>query len=457
MLRGRGGGKHRARIGSIVGTAFLALLGWLPMAVAASWPYGAFAWAGEMTVQALDQAEYRVLLGEGDTTPGGGDLPVLNMGLPIVDAAGRVAFTGRLADGGVGEGFVWLDGSIVFRDSQAVGVSLVGAAPQLALGGDGQFLFRAQVEGRDVLWSDGGLVAKAGDPEPLLGGATVQILRRPLATDAGGLYWIAVYKGAEGAGRALFRRPPGGSPEVVLRSGDTVDGGVIAKPRGLDLSYDVSSDGAHHVHIVELENQSGGNGVVQAVLLDRQVVLRAGDPAGPGEVWDRFRAVAVDADGHWVVSGETSGPIETDTVFAYDGEIRLREGDQVGDISLRAQASIVAVDIDRGRIAQIWSTAGFGHQYVLFSCSEADIPQSRRLLGTRLAGERLGGEAVTAFEGTGHGSALRLGGGDYLYYWTELTRASGESRQAVIATRLPVCTPSGEGVPAVSLPDERRD
>lgn len=428
------------RIGPILGAVLLGLLGCMSVAVAGGWPYGALAWAGETTVEVLEQAEFRVLLAEGETTPGGGELPVLNLGLPTVDAAGHVGFTGRLDDGGAGDGFVWLDGTIAFRDSQAQGVALVGAAPQLGLAGGTRYLFRAQIDGKDALWSDQGLVARAGETEPLLDGATIVNLRRPVVAGDGRYYWLALYKGAGGAGRALFTRASDGGREVLLRSGDAVVGGVIAKPRGLDLAYDISTDGAHHVHIVELE-AGGGSSIVPAILLDGQVVLRVGDPAGPGEVWERFRGVAVSSSGHWVVSGETSAPSDTDTVFASDGEVRLREGDAVGEVTLREQASVLAVDIDdRGRVAQLWSTAGFGRQFVLFSCSGAEVPQSTVVLRTRSPAWLPSGEEVVAgFEATGHGSALRLGGGDRLYVWVDLVNGEGQSRQAVVATRLPPC------------------
>lgn len=447
-----------ARRWSAAGVAGALLLGWLPVAAASGWPYGAFAWAGEAVIEGLESAEFRVILAEGEVPAGGGGLAVQNLGLPVVDGAGRPAFTGRLADGAGGEGFVWLDGRVIWRNSQAQGVELRGAAPQLGLGEEARYFFRAEIDGNDALWSQGGLVAQAGQPEPLLGGAVVELLRRPLLSAAGRSYWLAFYKGAEGAGRALFTRSPAGEAAVLLRSGDPVDGGVIAKPRGLDLAYDVSADGAHHVHIGEL--QGTGNQVVPAVLLDRAVALRAGEAAGPDELWVRFRNVAVSSQGHWLLSGETSAPSEINTVLAYDGEVVLREGDRLGDVPLAHQAAVVAVEIDdRGRMAHLWSTGGFGRQYVLFSCSIDTLRESTVVLRTRPPIYVEGRETITAFEAAGHGSALRLGGGDILYAWVRLSKPDGSSRQAVVATHLPKCPdPAGPepAAPAAVSPTAAR-
>lgn len=448
-------GKDRRRLGArrwpTAGLAAAGLVVWIPVAAAGGWPYGAFAWAGETAVDAIQAADYWIVLAQGDRPVGGGDLPVLYLGLPNLDPAGRLGFTGRLDDGQGGDGFVWLDGEVIWRDSQAQGVDLVGAAPQLGLADEARYFFRAQIDGRDALWSDGGLVARAGVAEPLLGGAKIDLLRRPLLTAAGRSFWLAFYKGAEGKGRALFTRSAAGETTVRLRSGDEVDGGVIASPRGLDLAYDVSADGAHYVHVVELEKAGGG--VLPAILLDGAVVLRAGDPAGPEETWERFRNVAVDSQGHWVMSGTTSADAESDTVLAYDGAVVVREGERVGEIDLAPQAAVTAVETDdRGRVAHLWSTGGFGPEYVLFSCDAASVADSKAILEVR--GPANSGERVTAFEGTGHGSALRLGAGHVLYLWVRLERVTGETRQAVIATRLPDCPespPAGE----VSPPDGR--
>ena len=427
-----------ARRWSAAGAGAAVLLGWLPVAAASGWPYGAFAWAGETVVEVLESAEFRVVLAEGAVPEGGGGLPVLSLGLPTLDGSGRPAFTGRLDDGVAGDGFVWLDGRVIWRNSSAQGVTLFGAAPQLGLGDGGQFLYRALVEEQDALWSQKGLVARAGQPEPLLEGATISLLRRPLLSADGRAYWLAFYRGTGGPGRALFTRSPEGETAVRLRSGDAVNGGVIAQGRGLDLAYDVASDGAHHAHIVTLDG--AGSQAVGAVLLDGEVVLRAGDESGAEEHWERFRNVAVSSQGHWLLGGETSGPSTTDTVLAYDGEVVLREGDRLDDVELAPQAAIAAVDIDdRGRIAHLWSTGGFGRQYVLFSCSVDSLRESRVLLRTRAPVYVEGRETVTAFEGTGHGSALRLGGEDLLYAWVTLTRNDGQRRQAVVATRLPAC------------------
>jgi hypothetical protein len=218
----------------------------------------------------------------------------------------------------------------------------------------------------------------------------------------------------------------------------------------LGLAYDVAGDDSHRVHVVELEGDGGG-GDTPAVLLDDEIALRGGDAGEPGEEWTLFRSVTVNAAGHWLVGGETSAASERDVVLAHDGQIVLREGDTVAGVRLAPQAALVAIDLDdRGRVVHLWSTGGFGRQYVLFSCTVELIRESQVVLRARQPLYDPTRETITAFQGTGHGSAVRLGGGDLLYVWVTLSKLDGTSRQAVVATRLPACP----APPAAAAPGE---
>jgi hypothetical protein len=204
----------------------------------------------------------------------------------------------------------------------------------------------------------------------------------------------------------------------------------------LDLAYDVARNGSHSVHVVEIEDDR--RGFRPAILVDGAVTLEAGASIPSGGEWERFRGVAINDVGTWIVSGERSGPGERDTVLAVDGVVVLEEGEQVGDIVLAPEAAIVAVDIDNdGRFAALWSTRGFGDQYVIFACSASDVAGARGVLRTGVAAPS--GWRITGFEGGGHGAVLQLGPDGWLYAWVKLQRDDEVPRQAVVASRLPGC------------------
>jgi hypothetical protein len=419
---------------------------------ASGWPYAFVALAAD-AVRAADSERAVILLREGDTPVGGGGLPVAGLGLPATDARGEVGVTGYLDDAGTLEPFVWRGGRVVFL---AGDTGLTGASPALGIGDAGRFVFQSNLGEADVIWSQEGQVVREGDPAPgFPAGTVLEISRRPSMLPDGRAYWVSEFRdgpGGRGEGRVLYRSP-GASPatvEVVLRSDDLVAGLPLARPRGLDWAYDLSSDGAHHVHVVQLV--TGSTADDDAVALDGALAAREGEPTSDGDRWARFLQVAADSSGHTLIGGETDGPAEEDVVVAYDGRVVARERMAGAGFRIEPQANILALALDdRGRAAHLWSVGGFGGELLLFACDAANLAESVVLAHTPQPLEvdaDPGADVVLhAFADVGHGPALSLDDGKRLWVEAEITAVApapaSERRDAVVGLRLPPCPMGG--------------
>lgn len=418
-------------------------------AAAAGWPYGFVALAAEALRQADDERAV-ILVAEGDRPLGGGGLPVAGLGIPATNERGVVAFTGYLDESDALDGFVWRDGRIVFRNSEA---GLVGASPAMGLGGAGQFVFQTMLDERDVIWSQQGLVVREGDPAPgFPAGTVLELSRRPSMLEDRSAYWISEFRdgpGARGKGRVLYRSP-GPNPaeiEVVLRSDDLVAGFPLARPRGLDFNYDLSDDGAHLIQVVELV--TGSTADDDAVYLDGALAAREGAATGDGDRWSRFLQVAVNDRGDSLFSAETDRGIETDVVLAFNGEPVLREGMALpGEARLLSQANVLALAIDDlGRAVHLWSVGGLGAELLLFACDAAHLETSVALVRTPQpleVDEEPGPDtALLRFSDVGHGPALALDDGNRVWVEAEIGSAAGPTadgrREAIVGLRLPPC------------------
>ncbi len=427
------------------GLPWLALAG---AAAASGWPYGFVAMAAEALRQA-DSERAVVLLAVGDRPVGGGGLAASGLGIPANGERGEVAFTGYLDDAGEFEGFVWRDGRIVFRNGEA---GLTGASPAMGIGGGGAFVFQPSLGELAVIWSHRGLVVREGDPAPgFPAGSVLELSRRPSMLEDGRAFWISEFRdgpGGKGEGRVLYRSP-GASPdkvEVVLRSDDLVAGLPIARPRGLDWNYDVSDDGNHHIHVVQLVTGSPLDD--DAVYLDGALAAREGAATGDGDHWTRFVQVAVNDRGDFLFSGETDGETGNDVVVAFDARPALREGMDIGtEAKLLSEANVLALALDdRGRAVHLWSVGGFGAEVLLFACNAARLADSVALVRTPqpLEVDVVPGPDVVLlrFADVGHGPALSLDEGDRLWVEAEIGPAgptTGERREAIVGLPLPEC------------------
>lgn len=387
----------------------------------------------------------RILLRFGQQPAGPDDGFVGRLGLAVTNGRGELGFTGTIQHRDRVEPFVWLGDGIVWRGDSSPETSFSPPSPLLGIGNDSQFLFSGLIDGRDGLWSHRGLLLHKGDwAAGLDEGAVINYSRRPTMTADGTGYWISEFKDGKGTGRALLKSP-GTTPEattVVLRSDDLVDGKPIARPRGVDLSYQVSDNGEHLIQVLQLGDSMSTDDVVY---LDGSVVLRRGEPTRDLDRWTRFTVVAVNDDGDYLVGGETDGKA-SNRVLAYNGSVAVREGQTLDGRTLAAEAALMSASLDnQGRAVHLWSTAGFGAIHLFFACDAARLEESVHVLstGTELPlGDGYPPIEIDNFNFAGHGPVLSLGPGREVFVEAMLKAKTAEGTVAldgVLGLPLPAC------------------
>jgi len=197
---------------------------------------------------------------------------------------------------------VWRHRPSVGAHSQVSPPRPTVSSPAIGFGLDGQFVFRTLVDRLDTVWSHLGAVVTKKQPAPGVGeGATIELSRRAWMTPGGRAYWVSEFRdgpGQKGKGRVLYAADDA-APEaiqVVLRSDQVVEGLQIARPRGLDLEFGVSSDGTHVIQPIELVAKEISD---QALYVDGAIVAREGEPATASAAWAAFRKVAINNDGDY--------------------------------------------------------------------------------------------------------------------------------------------------------------
>ena len=161
---------------------------------------------------------------------------------------------------------------------------------------------------------------------------------------------------------------------MVFKSGDVIGGFAIAA-LGIDRNYHVSDNGMHLIQ--ELLMDTGSSTHDGFLYVDGSLVARELDPIGDGTNWDNFDLVSVNDAGHYLVSGDSSGAVETDEFIAHDLAIKLRQGDVVDGQTLAGTVRGVWIN-NLDQAAWSWTTgAGEG---VFFSCLAADIDTASTLL-----------------------------------------------------------------------------
>lgn len=402
-----------------------------------------------------------IVLRQGDRPAGGSGFPIASLGIATTDGEGRLGVAGILTTDSGSEAFVWRDDAIHWRASEVAGTAPANPSPLMGLGDQGQFVFQTAVEDADAVWSQSGLLLREGEAAPGIEPPGLVLFSRwTTMTPAGTAHWVSEFRdgpGAKGRARALFRSA-GATPAAtvpLLRDGDLVDGLPIAR-RGLALGYQVSDNEQHLIQVMTLVSGSVNDNDV--VYVDGHIALREGDETGDGDRWHRFGRVAIDDDGHYLVSGETDGPNPRDAVLVYDGEVALREGSKVGGAEILPQASVLALSLDnQGRAAHLWSVGGFGAEHLFFACDASRLDRSMLLATSKRTLDLDPSSPVAAiyrFSNVGHGPALWLGPGDELFVAVELVEKvedppAGRDK-AILRFTLPDCAPEVADSPAES-------
>jgi hypothetical protein len=399
----------------------------------------------------------RVILQDGDVPEGANGAPVGRINPPFTNGLGRPALAGSLDRDGVEDFFIWYDGSILWLNSDHPEDGLDGAEGTLGVSDTAAFIYSPLVNGTDSAWSNNGLVLAAGMPAPgFPDGGTVESINRPTMTPAGRSFWVSEVrtpfregmKRRETVHQVLYTTAEAGNAEIepALRSGDEVDGAVIAFMNGLRLEYQASDNGEHIIHVANVVDPERGRRAIPAVYVDGALPMRRGDATSNGP-FDEFDLVAINDQGHYLVSGETDTDTNGDHFLAYDGEPVLWESAETLDAVLVPQAVVRGLSIDnRGRAVHSWSTQGFGTEYLFFACDASRLDQSITLLQSRskldFDGDGVGDASILKFNG-GNGPTLSLSEHDEVYIEVELRYDDGTQLETILEITLPSCPGDG--------------
>ena len=258
---------------------------------------------------------------------------------PFVNGLGQVGFNALLANGSIS---IVLDGE---QRSNFTSDSVTDAENLMGFGNAGQFIF-SPIDaglGNDSVVNQNGLVLIAGtqalgfDP-----GVNSTYHSAATMTDDGTAYWISGFDdgaGSRSVGTLLYRQTPDATIEVLLRSGDVVDGETISsESSAIGGDYEFSRNNANRILRFRA---ASGDGVFNArLVVNQNIVAAEGSPTGDGDDWGYFQFLTINNSGNYAFSGETNGFDLGDEFIAYNGVIQLREDDTI------AQGTLVGGDVD---------------------------------------------------------------------------------------------------------------
>lgn len=406
----------------------------------------------------------QVVLQSGDTPAAGA--AVVDVGPAFVNAGGEVGFVGNLDDGDhyvfIGAGAAWLGSNDAAQVLSAVELTMDS-------NGLGNFVYAPDVDGIDGLYTDAGVLALVGQPAvgfPM--GAVYSFHGGASMTADGAIYWVAgIDLNGDGFSdnRGFYRTPDGtaASIELLLAGGDAVDAFTLDNDAsGIDFSYQVSEDGVHRIHVLNMEGPTGTDGFVW---VDDVLVAREGDPTGSGDAWQAFDLVATNASGNYLFTGNTNGPFAGDEFVAYNGGIVVREGEAVAGVTLSGPAALRFVALsDYDQAVHAWgytSPAGF-RESVFFACDAADIAGTSQVVLTTIDdeldvdGDGAGDYTITDLTPTGPTVGRGMGETPFVYAQVALDDGMGVVTNAMI--ELPVsCCGNGAVNPFEECDDANAD
>ncbi|MCA9706995.1 MAG: hypothetical protein KDK70_14170, partial [Myxococcales bacterium] len=388
---------------------------------------------GEVVVQAGD-------------VPLGAALPVASTRSPFALLDGSVAFVGLLDDG---DAYVFIDDQVVWLGSSEMMSLLTDTETTMGAAVGGAFVYCPLVDGGEAVWTHNGLLALEGQPAPAYPMGVVSTFHsRPSMAGNGAVYWVAGLNTTGGTTteqRVLYRSPTALPADIVpvLATGDMVGGLLVDAPTGIDFAYDVSSDDAHRIHVLLMDTGStvdDGHIMVDGALLHQENTLN-----GTGDSWDNFDLVTINAQGLYVMSGDTNGSTLTDEFIAVDGAIAVREGDVIGGVALTSTAVVRLVSVDdAGHIAHAWSYASNTVETVFYACDPTDLAGSSRPVLTTgvdeldLNGDGLGDALVTDLQANNTSTTEALTNDGVLYLDVAIDDGTGP-REAIVRVPVSCC------------------
>ncbi len=392
---------------------------------------------------AAAQVRVEVLLQVGDVPPGSGGLPVAFVHAPQRDGAGRIGMAGRLQLPAGQDAFVWFDGSVVWRGSDTPfgfdSAAHLGLQAPLQSKNERAFTAVASGPGTLALTTDLGVVLAAGAPAPgYEAGHIVTTFGEVERTDTGSSWFVAEVRRPGGpVNQVLYRGAVDFvKPTIVLATGQVVDGLTIDDQFGL-LGFDVTPDGLHHAHCLNVHGLAPSHR--SALYVDGLVPLRWNDPVvgAPGRRYVRFDDVVINETGSYLVRAVTDGPNSSNDVLVHDGAVLVTEGDVVAGVPLTPFGGCRSMAIDpQGRVAFTWLTSSFNPEYLFFAPSADQLSSAQVLLASPGAVDVDGDGQADATVRRFTGGELWFGEDGHLYTKVDLDYGAGVVG-AVIRVRLP--------------------
>ncbi|MEM9454585.1 MAG: DUF4215 domain-containing protein [Myxococcota bacterium] len=380
----------------------------------------------------------RIVLQEGDAIMGGA--AVTEISPPWVNAAGEVGFTGELDNG---DHYVFVGNDVVWQGNDDAAVNLDNVDSVMGSNGRSHWVYAVNINGNQGLYTDAGIFAVSGDSAPGFTG-NFTFLSTPSMTADGTIYWRAGINTDDDGDtdeRGFYRATDGtfGSAELLLASGDIVDGVMINdNSAGINASFAISDNGAHWIHVLNMEGSSDND---DFVMVDGLMVAREDNPTSEGDNWAQFDLVGINDAGNYLFTGDTNGLMNSDEFIAYNGNIAIREGDTVDGVLLPSSANLRFVAINNlEQATHAWGyflEDGDARETVFFACNAADLAGTSQEVFTTIDdeldvdGDGNGDYAITNIPLGSATDSKSLGETPFVYVEVELEDGNTEANAIV--------------------------
>ncbi len=201
--------------------------------------------------------------------------------------------------------------------------------------------------GLDSVWLNDDWAAMEEEPFPYRDGWFWRFASRPGVTRDGVPYFVGGITSVQGGSteeRGLFFGPDG---EPVYIGGTVIDGlpDPVAATTG-NVSFDFRFSPYGTYVIAEVQTDTGDFNTDNHIVINDTVItidglpLSEGGPVAeaagglPGELWDNWDYLGISEAGDWLVTGDTSLPTSEDEFLMLNGQIILREGQEIDGLIL---------------------------------------------------------------------------------------------------------------------------
>lgn len=228
--------------------------------------------------------------------------------------------------------------------------------------------------GLDGVFLNDTLILNEEDAIPALPGQFSTFNSRPGITDDGTPYWvggISTVQGGVSQNRVLFS---GTNATPVIMGGDPVSGISDLLSLGSAIDFDVrfSGQATNYIMVGDVDSTpaddavliSNGAAMVSGGTVIREANLIPASIGGMGDVYDNFDFLGITEAGGYLITGDSDGPTDTDEFIMIDGEIVLREGDNISGFTLAGAIEGAFLNEDGDWVA-IWDYDSSGSELEL--------------------------------------------------------------------------------------------